>query len=375
MSYNLKTIIASALITATLSIGSYFAYKNKPKTFINPIYSKEQIGELYGTNLSQAKEKFVFTNSQALKSFIKQYLEDNKLRQVVDLNFIDISNIKDLNFVFSGDVSGFTEEELKKEGLQDLPKIKNGDKYSVCKSTFNHKVDISRWDTSNVTDLRSTFACSSVDFGISKWNTSQVTNMQGTFMLALKFNGDISNWNTSKVTDLFSAFAGARSFAGDLSKWDVSNVEYLDYTFFMATVFNSDLSNWNVSNVKNMKFTFAIAEKFTSDLSRWNVSNVRSFLATFYGASSFYSNLSLWNTSKAYTISWMFAFTNFRTDLNFWNLSSVEYAEKTFFNSQFREFDIYNWKNKIPSLYNKLEFNKNYSEDDLYKYEANPKKR
>ncbi|WP_222987507.1 BspA family leucine-rich repeat surface protein [Psittacicella hinzii] len=312
------------------------------------------MGELYGKDLSKVKEKFIFTKSSDLKLFISDYLDYNKLRDRIDLNFIDVSQIKDLNHVFSGEFDVIEKDKFKEEDFKNLNVVQIDSNYSVCKSPFSYNIDISRWDTRNVTTLGYTFACSLVDFNISNWNTSNVTNMHGAFMLAINFNSDISNWNTERVTSLNSTFAGAKSFAGDLSKWNVSNVEDLNYTFFQAREFNSDLSNWDVSNVTNMRFTFALAEKFTSDLSKWKVSNVRSFFATFAWAYNFYSDLSQWNVSNAVILNYMFAFTHFSTNLNDWNLSSVKYAQGTFLNSEFRESDFVTWKNKVPSLYSKL---------------------
>ena len=47
---------------------------------------------------------------------------------------------------------------------------------------------------------------------ISKWNTSQVTNMTGMFSKAYSFNQPIATWNTSQVTDMFGMFNGAYSY-------------------------------------------------------------------------------------------------------------------------------------------------------------------
>ncbi len=44
------------------------------------------------------------------------------------------------------------------------------------------------------------------------------------FSDAYKFNGDISKWDTSDVTNMSSMLHGANSFNGDLSNWDTSNV-------------------------------------------------------------------------------------------------------------------------------------------------------
>ena len=76
--------------------------------------------------------------------------------------------------------------------------IKYGDKVGI---------DISKWNTSNVTDMSYMFyECSSLSFlpDISKWNASNVSDMK--FMLhgcsSLSFLPDISKWNTKISTKM-----------------------------------------------------------------------------------------------------------------------------------------------------------------------------
>ena len=44
---------------------------------------------------------------------------------------------------------------------------------------------------------------------LSKWDTSSVTDMEGMFYYASIFNGDLSKWNTSSVVDMKQMFFGA----------------------------------------------------------------------------------------------------------------------------------------------------------------------
>ena len=68
------------------------------------------------------------------------------------------------------------------------------------------------------------------------------------------FNSDLSKWSTSKVTDLASTFMYTKLFTSDLSKWDVSKVEDMTATFSDTTKFNSDLSKWSIKATKMDKF-------------------------------------------------------------------------------------------------------------------------
>ena len=57
---------------------------------------------------------------------------------------------------------------------------------------------------------------------ISKWNTSNVTNMSGMFYRC-KFLPDISKWNTFNVSNMKKIFAGCEKLP-DISKWDTSHI-------------------------------------------------------------------------------------------------------------------------------------------------------
>jgi surface protein len=64
------------------------------------------------------------------------------------------------------------------------------------------------WDVSQVADMSSLFAGTSFAGDLSIWNTSGVTSMRSMFQSAPFFNGDISGWDTSNVTDMQSLFHG-----------------------------------------------------------------------------------------------------------------------------------------------------------------------
>lgn len=90
---------------------------------------------------------------------------------------------------------------------------------------FGNDADLNFIDTYHITDMSDVFSenYGPVDFNgdISKWDTSNVTDMSYMFYLNGKFNGNISNWNVSKVRNMTSMFK-ATHFRGDLSKWNIS---------------------------------------------------------------------------------------------------------------------------------------------------------
>ena len=115
---------------------------------------------------------------------------------VFDLNGIDISKITDMSFLF---------QPLRKYDLS--------------------KIDISEWNTSNVTNMDSMFSLTNFNQDISNWDTSNVTNMDSMFYCCKFFNSDLSKWNVSKVENMNSMFYGCEKFNCDLSKWNVSRVD------------------------------------------------------------------------------------------------------------------------------------------------------
>ena len=102
-------------------------------------------------------------------------------------------------------------------------------------------IDVSGWNVSNVTDMRSMFFdCGELKSvgDLSNWDVSNVTDMSGMFYECneLKFIGDISKWNVSNVTNMCSMFDSCKSFNQDISSWDVSKVKNIISMFFKCPI-------------------------------------------------------------------------------------------------------------------------------------------
>ena len=149
----------------------------------------------------------------------------------LDLSKWDTSKVTDMSYMFSG-----------ASGLKNLA--------------------IGKWDTSKVTDMSYMFSGASglKNLAIGKWDTSQVTDMSGMFDGARGLtNLNIGKWNTSKVTGMKSMFSEASSLTNlDLSKWDTSQVTDMGGMFYRASgLTNLDVSKWDVSKVEDMWMMFS----------------------------------------------------------------------------------------------------------------------
>ena len=142
-------------------------------------------------------------------------------------------------------------------------------------------LDVSTWDTSNVTDMSYMFYGdkSLHSLNLSGWDTSSVTSMELMFMrcASLASLEGISGWDTSSATNMGGMFCGCSSLASlDLSGWDTSKVQLMHCMFLNCSSLSSvgDLSGWDVGNVYYMPALFSGCSSLESlNLSSWNASN------------------------------------------------------------------------------------------------------
>ena len=117
------------------------------------------------------------------------------------------------------------------------------------------KCSLNHIDTSKITDMSYLFSSNRFYYG---YNLG-------------KFNGDISRWNVSNVKDMRCMFFGAESFNQPIGDWDVSKVTTMESMFDGAYLFNQPIGDWDISNVTDMRWMFYEAESFNQDLSSWQL--------------------------------------------------------------------------------------------------------
>ena len=305
--------------------GKHFVKQNKNKckiTYKNKKYKlKEYLNKIdnnYSQNINKIKLKIIGINNitdftdmfhgcihllsvSENKNDIQQYIsidifnknnsncssfEEQKLDNINELNSIDFNyecndsfnlyygcNIKSMEYISSVSKKGsnynYGNSDNKINSKQDPPTNNNKIQYmrrlfSGCYSLISIP-DISKWNTSNVTDMGGLFEeCNSLISipYISKWNTSNVINISFMFnkcnsLISLP---DISQWVTSNITDISFMFNECKSLISlpDISKWNTSNITDISFMFneCKSLISLPDISKWDTSNVINISFMF-----------------------------------------------------------------------------------------------------------------------
>ncbi len=164
--------------------------------------------EIYTGEIVLCRDGMTAQNKSHLEQIIQKVIEEDGAD--CDLNFIDVSNIRNMSFLFNysefnGDISGWNVSNVK-----DMSCMFQG-----CQ--FNG--DISNWDVSNVKDMSSMFQESAFDGDLSNWNVEKVKTMNSMFSWS-SFNSDLSRWKVGKGVDTANMFDETPlAKSNDLPKW------------------------------------------------------------------------------------------------------------------------------------------------------------
>ena len=158
-------------------------------------------------------------------------------------------------------------------------------------------IDVSSFDTRNVTNMDSMFAM--YDNVNSRPLENKLINIvlgdnfsvENVTIMSQLFAGcsnlttiDVSDWNTSKVIDMTSVFAYCQSLISlDLSNWNTSNVLYMAWMFMQCNnLATLNISNFNTNKITSMRQMFEGCTKLTNlNLCSFNTQNVTSMYRTF----------------------------------------------------------------------------------------------
>ena len=186
-------------------------------------------------------------------------------------------------------------------------------------------IDISEFDTSNVTYMRYMFHGSkATTIDLSSFDTSKVTDMSWMFDSSAATTLDLSSFDTSNVTNMRDMFANSKATTLDLSSFDTSNVTNMYHMFSYSKVPVLDLSSFDTSKVTDMRFMFYKIVVNTLDLSSFDTSSVTDMGHMFYGSSATTLDLSSFDTSKVTGMRRMFSYSKVPVlDLSSFNTSNV----------------------------------------------------
>ena len=291
-------------------------YNEYIKNDIDKIIKENRV-EIKNKYINELYNKIVFSNEITIKYkvgeeddlrifgdvFVKNNKNNCKIiynNMIIELNpFFNIKNEKFENKII----------ELKLRIIKEFTNMS----FMFCEcSSLLDLPDISKFNTSNVTDIRFIFYnCTSLESlpDISKLNTSNIKIMECIFKdcSSLKSLPDISEWNTSNVTDITGIFNNCSSLKSlpDISKWDTKNVKYMYAIFKNCSSLKSlpDISKWDTKNVEYMNAMFEDCSSLKSlpDISKWNISNLTGISGIFNNCSSLESlpDVSVWYSKFA----------------------------------------------------------------------------
>ena len=246
-----------------------------------------------------AEPEKVYLNKKSNEMFFSKS-DEQKIKNILE---IDLSNF---------DTSEVTDMQNMFYGMSNL-------------TTLN----VSHFDTSKVTDMSLMFhgMRDLSALNLSSFNTSQVTDMHNMFYgMSNLTTLNLSSFNTSEVTNMGFMFYGIPNLTSlDLSHFDTSKTTKMSFMFYgMRNLTALNLSSFNTSQVTDMSGMFSSMPSLTSlNLSNFDTSNVTDMHNMFYDTSNLTTlNLSNFDTSKVTDMNYMFHNTSSLTSLNLSNFDT-----------------------------------------------------
>ena len=202
-------------------------------------------------------------------------------------------------------------------------------------------IDVSGFDTSNVTDMRNMFynTAATEITGLEYLDTSKVYYMGSMFMNSNTSIANLSGFDTSKVTDMYKMFHSSKIKNLDLTNLNTSSLRNFQYMFYNSGVEFIDITGLDTSRINNMTSLFqSVNANYIIGLNTIDTSNVESMHAMFYDSKVLSIDMSDLNTSKVTDMRAMF----WRTKANTINISGIDTSNVTNMGSMFFQSDVSN---------------------------------
>ena len=201
--------------------------------------------------------------------------ENGTINIVADEGYDGLNNVEIITGV-EGSVGKYTPKYITFKGYTGTDLIEETANLDTSKLTsmvdiFNQctnlvNVDLSGWDTSNVTTMGNPYgsmfnSCKSLtSLDLSHFNTSNVDSMYNLFKECNSLESlNISNFNTNNVTTMEHMFSACKSLLTlHVNHFNTSNVTNMRYMFYGCEKLTElDLSNFDTSKVTTMEYMFA----------------------------------------------------------------------------------------------------------------------
>lgn len=168
------------------------------------------------------------------------YTRRNDIKKIVALPGAKAGT--SLEYVFYG-LNNVTSIDLSKLDTSNVTNMET--LFENCSNV--ETIDVSTWDTSNVTTMKELFqSCSKLkSIDVSRWNTSSVTNMNYLFNTCKALETlNVSTWNTSNVTKFTQLFSNMDSLKTlDIGSWDFGKANLSDNSIFCMFSYDKALES------------------------------------------------------------------------------------------------------------------------------------
>ncbi|WEV42781.1 BspA family leucine-rich repeat surface protein [Bifidobacterium sp. ESL0682] len=174
----------------------------------------------------------------------------------LDVSGFDTSNVTDMGYMFADNQSAAGTKGLSTiDGLTDFNTSKVTDMSAMFYSGHYSSLDLSSFDTRNVTTMRSMFLVNThleSIRGLQNFKTPKLTDLAYAFDTVAVSSLDLSGFDTSHVTDMSSMFTGSSllNTIKGIENFDVSQVMSMSGIFTKTALTSLDLTKWKTVNVQ-----------------------------------------------------------------------------------------------------------------------------
>ena len=296
-------------------------YIFKGVSALSPSFDASQLNKFNVTSMEGAFEKCTTLpdlsklDTKNIENMSRLFANCSNIETLPDISNFNTKNVTDFSEMFYNckslkslpDISKWNTNKIEnaKSMFQNCNNLENIPNFFNFKEVRNIVVDnmflnckllkslpdLSKINIKSTKSLKSFFnPLLTIIPDISKWDTSTVTDMSCLFKgcSLLKTLPDISNWNVNEVIDMSEMFADCSSLVElpDLTKWKTPKLKKMQKMFINCSQLKTiDISNFDINNVQSLEKLFYNCKslKFqTNPTILNNVGNVKCFSKMFY---------------------------------------------------------------------------------------------